>query len=225
MKMRLTTLLFVLLFLSACLNTSIENEGKVLGSKDGVDTLYVSENSYYFGEFEGGEVNGIGRTFLSSGNWYLGQWKNRKWSGIGEAYWSDGEWEGDHCIGTFKNHEMNGFCIYTTKDGTVTKGFYTNGLMDGIGFRQWGNNIWKGDYYLGNWKNGTMTGIGMYFDSSEDSLVKGVFKNGDLSNLEIISTSDSLSWIETIDSQADIVLQEMEIIKGKFKKLESKRNN
>ena len=133
------------------------------------DTIWFDDGAYYVGQIADSLFNGYGKMTYADGTVYQGEWKDGMWDGQGELSYPDG----DYYKGELSNHQFSGFGKYIYSDGTSYEGYWQDNMFNGSGTMLYAN----GSIYAGEWKDDRKDGVGVLYDSSTGTLLKGNFSN------------------------------------------------
>ncbi len=132
------------------------------------DTIWFEDGSWYSGQIADSLFNGYGKMVYSDSTVYEGEWKDGLWDGKGDLRYPDG----DSYSGNFKEHEFSGYGTYIYSDGAKYEGYWERGMFNGSGTMSYSD----GSLYAGEWLDDMKDGIGVFYDSSTGSLLKGDFR-------------------------------------------------
>lgn len=98
------------------------------------------------------------------------------------------EWEnGSFFEGSWVDGLPNGYGDFYYENGDRFKGQFSKGQKSGNGRYTWKN----GNYYDGNWNKDKMTGRGKFHWAKDGGSYEGLFKDGQIVNIEIAVTVDT----------------------------------
>ena len=181
------------------------------------ETVNNAHQSYYRGEWAGGQRSGKGVMVYSSGNVFDGEWKNDMRDGYGEMLWKD---LGERYSGSWKENKQSGQGrhVWLLSQGNKTSlsgekdtviipqhircnqydGSWEKGQRNGIGTFLFAD----GARYVGSWSRNKKHGLGTYV-YTDGRVYEGEFDNDRMVNAEpILEQGVSLSQLR-IDMPID----------------------
>ena len=138
------------------------------------DTIRFDDGAWYTGGIADSLFNGYGKMVYADSTIYEGEWRDGMWNGKGWLSYPDG----DSYDGQFLDHEFCGYGTYIYSNGAMYEGYWQHGMFNGPGTMEYAD----GSTYAGNWKDDMKDGMGVFYDASTGTLMKGYFINDEFSH-------------------------------------------
>lgn len=168
-------------------NQFFQYEGNwVDGKKEGIGKFLMKDGSYYYGEFNNGEIEGNGmRYFALNGSKYTGTFHKGELHGKGIMKYKNGS----VYDGTWDHNKREGYGILKEKDRYTYKGTFQQNKKHGSGTQNYEN----GDIYEGGWVQGQRHGHG-YLKTSDGTFYKGQWANDVMSGMGYMTHSSGIIY-------------------------------
>lgn len=182
------------------LNNLNAKKKQLLDKKAGIETITFSSGQY-IGTVKNGMPHGKGKFIWKNGDVYEGDWVNNEITGKGKFTWKNGDvYEGDF-INAIRSGNGKLSSGYVPKEKVISiggsEGYYTfeyTGEFKNDNYHGQGSLKYmpspdkmfteKPYTYIGEFKNGVIDGYGTVYDYDGNVLGKGIWKDGDIVQLD-----------------------------------------